>query len=71
MSGYVPCACRDCFETAIGEPGALCHSCKEAGCTPCTCVDHDHPNDRCPAVSRGHHEECQAPGAYGGDEEEP
>lgn len=32
-SGYVPCACRDCFETAIGELGqALCHDCEEHGC---------------------------------------
>lgn len=32
-SGYVPCACRDCFETAIGELGqALCHECGEHGC---------------------------------------
>ncbi len=33
MSGYMPCACRDCFETAIGdEPPALCHECEEASC---------------------------------------
>lgn len=31
-SGYRPCACRDCFETAIGEAGALCWACQEAGC---------------------------------------
>ncbi|HET9954119.1 MAG TPA: hypothetical protein VFQ61_06430 [Polyangiaceae bacterium] len=32
-TGYVPCACRDCFEIAIGLPGeALCSSCEEAGC---------------------------------------
>lgn len=31
-SGYRPCACRDCFEIAIGEPGALCHACEDAGC---------------------------------------
>jgi len=33
--GYVPCACRDCFEIAIAvEDGerALCHECEEAGC---------------------------------------
>jgi hypothetical protein len=48
-SGYRPCACRDCFEIAIGEPGAMCHACADAGCT-----------------GDG---ECQAPGAYGGDEE--
>lgn len=33
-SGYVPCACRDCFEIAIGTPGALCHTCDDAGCNP-------------------------------------
>ena len=31
-SGYRPCACRDCFEIAIGEPGAFCHACEDAGC---------------------------------------
>jgi hypothetical protein len=33
-SGYRPCACRDCFEIAIGEAGALCHLCEDAGCDP-------------------------------------
>lgn len=33
-SGYRDCACRDCFEIAIGEPGAFCWECKEAGCEP-------------------------------------
>ena len=51
-SGYINCACRDCFETAIsadvGLP-ALCHACEEAGC------DADGQS------------ECCAPGAYGGD----
>lgn len=32
MSGYRPCACRDCFEIAIGEVGALCSECDKAGC---------------------------------------
>lgn len=33
MSGYTDCACRDCFEIAIGEPGeAFCWECEEAGC---------------------------------------
>lgn len=50
-SSYRPCACRDCFETAIGEPGAMCHECEEAGCEPDS--------------------ECQAPGAYGGEETDP
>ena len=31
-SGYRDCACRDCFEIAIGTPGAMCHGCEEAGC---------------------------------------
>ena len=56
MSGYKSCACRDCFEIAIGEDDepALCHACEEAGCEPNT------------------ETECQAPHAYcsGGDEVE-
>ncbi len=36
MSGYVDCACRDCFEIAIaGDDEDLkpfCHACEEAGC---------------------------------------
>jgi hypothetical protein len=32
-TGYTHCACRDCFEIAIGEPGsALCHGCEAEGC---------------------------------------
>ena len=32
-SGYVHCACRDCFEIAIGVAGrAFCSDCEEAGC---------------------------------------
>jgi len=35
--GYTDCACRDCFEIAIGKPGkALCHGCEEHGCEACT-----------------------------------
>ena len=31
--GYTACACRDCFEIAIGEPGeAFCSCCEDAGC---------------------------------------
>lgn len=31
--GYVDCACRDCFDIAIGKVGeALCLDCEEAGC---------------------------------------
>lgn len=32
MSGYRDCACRDCFDIAIGEHGALCNECEAAGC---------------------------------------
>lgn len=36
--GYIACACRDCFELAIGEPGAFCHACEDAGCEDdCEC----------------------------------
>lgn len=31
-NGYQPCACRDCFELAVGKPGTMCHHCEEAGC---------------------------------------
>lgn len=32
--GYVDCACRDCFDVAIGTPSefALCNECEEYGC---------------------------------------
>lgn len=31
--GYTDCACRDCFEIAIGKLGeALCAACAEADC---------------------------------------
>lgn len=33
--GYCNCACRDCFDVAIGRAGkALCLDCQDAGCTP-------------------------------------
>jgi hypothetical protein len=55
ISGYVPCACRDCMEVAItdhGEP-ALCSRCQEAGC------------------EAGVEKECRVPDwVYGGDEVE-
>jgi hypothetical protein len=38
--GYKPCACRDCFEIAIGYGRPMCSSCVEAGCDPtreCQC----------------------------------
>jgi hypothetical protein len=57
-SGYTPCACRDCMETAIGIPGeAFCHECEETGCPDYQGV-------------AGMSQECQAPGAYGGSEQE-
>lgn len=32
-SGYTDCACRDCFEIAIGIPGeAVCNDCEQAEC---------------------------------------
>ncbi len=32
--GYTHCACRDCFDIAIGKAGeAMCLECKEAGCS--------------------------------------
>lgn len=33
-SGYVDCGCRDCMETAVGEPGDFCDDCQAAGCEP-------------------------------------
>ncbi|MCC6809969.1 MAG: hypothetical protein IT381_21245 [Deltaproteobacteria bacterium] len=38
-SGYVDCACRDCFETAIASADdevdtVLCWQCHDAGCDP-------------------------------------
>jgi len=34
MNDLVFCDCRDCFETALGNPGARCWDCARAGCTP-------------------------------------
>lgn len=46
------------METAIGVPGeAFCHECEEAGCPDYQGVS-------------GMSQECQAPGAYGGSEQE-
>lgn len=33
-SGCKDCACRDCFEIAIGRGRPLCHACVDAGCDP-------------------------------------
>ena len=32
MTGYIDCACRDCFNAAIGLPGDFCLDCEESGC---------------------------------------
>lgn len=53
-SGYVQCACRDCFDITIAsndpkDPN-FCSECEEAGCE----LD----------------KECQRPDAYGGDSDE-
>ena len=54
--GYTDCACRDCFEIAIGIAGkAYCNACEEAGCDDYQGVE-------------GLSQECQAEGAYGGDD---
>jgi len=41
VSGYKHCACRDCFEIAIGEDDepALCSDCEEAGCDDSGCSE--------------------------------
>lgn len=38
-SGYRNCACRDCFEIAIGNDGELtvCSLCEDACCPVCAC----------------------------------
>lgn len=33
MSGYMNCACRDCFEIVIGSGPTLCDECQDSGCT--------------------------------------
>jgi hypothetical protein len=59
VSDYVPCACRDCMETAISsddEP-AFCHGCEEAGCP-------DYQGQ--PGMSQ----ECQREDAYNDEEDD-
>lgn len=56
-SGYQHCACRDCFDLAIGVPGAFCWACKEAGCP-------DYQGQE------GMSQECQRDDAYSGSEDE-
>jgi hypothetical protein len=31
MSGYTHCACHECFEVTIGEPGDYCEDCLAIG----------------------------------------
>jgi hypothetical protein len=53
-TGYVFCACRDCFEIAIivnDTTPTMCNFCKKVGCTPWS-----DENDG----------DCQREGAYGG-----
>lgn len=57
MSGYLHCACRDCFEITIGDPGEFCTECDEAGCPDYQGVS-------------GLSQECQRPDAYGSGEDE-
>jgi hypothetical protein len=54
VSGYVHCACRDCFETAVGTAPALCWECDEAGCSPdgeCSCDVEREPEEPEPPPS--------------------
>lgn len=57
MSGYIPCACRDCMDIAIGEPGALCNECQDASCIPI--VEWREP------IQFASSYECQRDDAYG------
>jgi hypothetical protein len=56
--GYNVCACRDCFNNAIGCPDvAMCHDCEDAGC--------EYGEHECSATE-GH--TYPKPGASGRDE---
>lgn len=55
-SGYVPCACRDCFDVAISKDpklAALCWACDAVGCSD---------------LSDG---DCCRDDAYGAEEDSP
>ena len=60
LSGYHDCACRDCFDIAIGTPSAMCHACEAAGCTA-------YPGEG--RERHGTRYECERSDAYGVDEE--
>lgn len=70
MSGYVDCACRDCFDIAIaGESGiALCHDCKKAGCLIPSDGDGTNPEDLEPGIRSLAMFQCKRPDAYGVDD---
>ena len=52
-TGYTPCACRDCFEIAIGVPGeALCHACETADCEANTETECEAPHAYCSGDER-------------------
>src|SRR5262245_26186536 len=64
QSGYTPCACRDCFDTAISSDMRkpdLCHDCEQAGCLK------SHSKEF--ATARPHERECQRSDAYGVENE--
>lgn len=65
MSGYVNCACRDCFEVAIsdGNTPTLCHACKKAGCEVCPQQLEGPPTRECGCNSH----ECQREDACEGE----
>lgn len=55
MSGYQDCACRDCFDPAIGNGSpTLCGDCEKAGCEK---YDAE-------AFLRPHHFDCQREDVY-------
>lgn len=56
-NGYRQCACRDCFEIVIGEPGTFCDECVDAGCPDYQGVE-------------GMSQECQREDAYGCDDDD-
>lgn len=56
MSGYTPCACRDCFDVALHY--GLCRDCEAAECHPEDC-------DCCGEGYECNYQECQRADAYG------
>jgi hypothetical protein len=58
VSGYVPCACRDCFEIAVSsgtETPTLCHACETAGCDRAGKAECSAPHAYCSADSEADH----------------